>query len=310
MDIQAFSVALDGAIKSVADCEFERLSDRMRPEDVDPKVHGALDSLGRPLRDGLSPDYSDPWVALCYLTWHQPGHIQLGRLLIEQLRAMRKDQWPLSISEDCLQVFDFGCGSLAMQFAVAWTASDILEAGRPLRHVEVDAYDACPTMIKLGESLWKEFTYRASQDRRLRNLSKAIDNMEIKLGMPGRPILFKNMGRERVLSAMHTAYPKNITKIKPLLAKTQDIVEPSLGLLSGHANWVQQNLLEQGTPFDKGNYRANQPALTPRIQSKLPGITQWRIELNKRLIQRHTFLEGDVTWRFQRAWGWTYSRLN
>ena len=65
---------------------------------------------------------------------------------------MRKDEWPLSIGEDCLQVFDFGCGSLAMQFAVAWTASDAIEAGKPARYVEVDSYDASPIIMNLNQS--------------------------------------------------------------------------------------------------------------------------------------------------------------
>ena len=310
MDISAFSSALDQSITSVADREFNKLSNEMQPQDISSKVHNALESLGRPLRDGIPPNYKDPWVALFYLTWHQPGHIQLGRLLIENLRRMRKDEWPLSIGQDCLQVFDFGCGSLAMQFAVAWTASDAIEAGKSPRFVELNSYDASSSIINLGDSLWKEFTYVVSQDSRLRNLSQAIGDMEINYGMPGRPIPFNNKGGECILSAMHTAYRDNITEIKPLLAKTKDVVKPSLGLLSGHANWNQQDLLGQASPFDSGSYNAYQLALAPKFTDIFPEITKWRRDLNKRLVGQHPFLNGNVTWKFEKAWGWTYSRVN
>ena len=308
MDIDAFSTALDSSLTSVADREFARLSHGMEPADILPRIHTALDSLGDPLKRGIPPNYKDPWLALCYLTWHQPGHIQLGRLLIEKLRRMRNDEWPLSISGDCLQVFDFGCGSLAMQFSVAWAASDAVEAGKPPRYVEVDSYDASPVIVDLGKLLWKEFTCVVSQDERLRNLSQVINLMSVNYGLPGQPILFTKMEGERLLSAMHVAYRDNITKIKPVLEQTKGVVDPTIGLLSGHANWVQQYLLGQVSPFKADSYAAHQPSVTSIRNGGFPQITRWRRELNSKLLRQHPFLNGDVSWKFEKAWGWTYSR--
>ena len=308
MDIDAFTAALDLSMTGVARREFERLSDGMEPAEILPKIHSALDSLGDPLKRGIPPNYEDPWLALCYLTWHQPGHIQLGRLLIEQLRRMRKDEWPLSIAGDCLQVFDFGCGSLAMQFAVAWAISDAIEAGRPAQYVEVDSYDASPVIMDLGKSLWEEFTCIVSQDDRLRNLSQVIGSMAVNYGMPGQPIPFTKRDGERLLSAMHVAYRDNITKIQPLLEHTKDVVDPTIGLLSGHANWVQQDLLGKVSPFKADSYAAHQPSLTSLRNGGFPQITRWRRDLNSKLLRQHPFLNGNVSWKFEKAWGWTYSR--
>ena len=295
---------------SVAGREFKKLSYGKRPEEICLKIHSSLDSLGDPLRQGNPPDYKDRWVALCYLTWHQPGHIQLGRLLIEEIRRNRKDEWPLSIGRDCLQVYDFGCGSLAMQFAVAWAASDAIEAGRPMRYIEVNSYDASHNIINLGMSLWRGFTNRVRQDIRLRNLSQAIDLLKVNYGMLGRPISFIGREGERILSAMHTAYRDNVSDIKPLLENTRGDVNPNLGFLTGHANLVQQELLEQASPFDADSYVAYQTALTPIHNGIFTEITKWRRELNQKLLRQHPFLNRDVTWKFEKAWGWTYSKQN
>ena len=309
MDIVAFSDVLDLSITAVANREYNRLSNGKQPEEICPKVHRALDSLGEPLRQGNPPDYKDRWVALCYLTWHQPGHIQLGRLLLEEIRRNRRDEWPLSIEKNCLQVYDFGCGSLAMQFAVAWAASDVIEAGKPMRYIEVNSYDASPTIINLGISLWREFTSRVRQDSRLRNLSQALDLIKVNYGMPGHPIDFVSRGGERILSALHTAYRDNIGNIKPLIERTKEVVDPTLGLFSGHANWLQHDLLEQVSPFDSGSYRAHQPSLTSIHNRVLPEITKWRRELNRTLLRQHPFLNGNVSLKFEKAWGWTYSQI-
>ena len=309
MDIAAYTDVLDLSITAVADREYKRLSYGKQPEEICSKVHRALDSLGEPLRQGTPPNYKDRWVALCYLTWHQPGHIQLGRLLLEEVRRNRKDEWPLSIDQNCLQVYDFGCGSLAMQFAVMWAASDAIEAGKPLRYIEVNSYDSSNCVINLGISLWREFTNRARQDDRLGSLSQVVDLVKVNYGMPGHPIDFVKKRGERILSALHTAYQDNIGTIKPLIASRKEIIEPTLGLLSGHANWLQYDLLEQASPFDTGSYRAHQPSLTSKHNRVLPEITKWRRELNGTLLRQHPFLNRNVSLKFEKAWGWTYSQI-
>ena len=91
MDQAALFEAIDGAITKVAETESQRLSAGMGEDALTNKVHATLDSF-RGLRRGIPPDYSDPWVALFYLTWFQPGQIQLAHDLIDRMKQKRESR--------------------------------------------------------------------------------------------------------------------------------------------------------------------------------------------------------------------------
>ncbi len=70
---------LDRAIADVAKMEYARLTVGMDLEGRKQHVDGALESL-KDLGRGGKP-YYDEWIALFYLTWHQPRHIHLASLV-------------------------------------------------------------------------------------------------------------------------------------------------------------------------------------------------------------------------------------
>ena len=176
MDQQAFFAAIDQTIKKVAESEFLRLSTGITTEESSEKVRTALDALGG-LRHGNPPDYNDPWVALFYLTWYQPGQILLSRRLIDHISRIKGNR-QLTINDSrSLQVVDFGCGVLAMRFAIAWASAEAIENGQDIKSIRIISLDPGIAMVELGVRLWKEFLLEIRNDSRLRSLSHSSEKV-------------------------------------------------------------------------------------------------------------------------------------
>ena len=123
---QAMAEAVDRAITKVAMEELYRMGEStFLPEELPHlRVHPALQSLDG-LRQGNPPDYDDPMVALLYLTWYQPKQINLAYTIIKKLLEIKGSDRLVLSDSGRLHVVDFGCGSLAMQFAVALVVSHV-----------------------------------------------------------------------------------------------------------------------------------------------------------------------------------------
>lgn len=156
MDNELLFGALDRAITRVANNQYNGLSDKMSPTELGDKVHWSLNSL-RELQRGNPPNYNDPWIALFYITWYQPKQIHLAHSLIEEQKTIRNTNSLLIDNSQSLHVIDFGCGALAMKFAVAWAVAEALENGEQFSSVKVDSYDVNTPMLRIGISLWNEF---------------------------------------------------------------------------------------------------------------------------------------------------------
>lgn len=135
---------LDAAIAAVADREYQRLSERWPRSECATRVKAALRSLTN-LSVGDSPDYNDEWVALLYLTWHQPRQIHLA------YTALREN---LEEPPEKLLLFDVGCGAHATQFALAAAFMD--EWTEYKGQIAVVGLDPSGPMRRLGDRLWNE----------------------------------------------------------------------------------------------------------------------------------------------------------
>ena len=143
MDHKAVKDALDKAIAIVAGEEYKRLSHGLSLHEKANRVEGALKELEK-LQYGKIPDYSDKWVALFYLTWYQPSHINLAYSIIKESGE------PLN---DRLHIVDFGCGALAMQFGVALSMSEAIEEGQSFSKLRIDSIDTSKPMIDIGKKV-------------------------------------------------------------------------------------------------------------------------------------------------------------
>lgn len=150
---EAVANALDHAIANVARAESSRLREEQSDEEVARGIETALRGLDG-LRERRMPCYDDDWLAVLYSTWYQPSHINLAYSMIAAVAGRREGSLA---PNGRLHVFDFGCGTMAMQFGVALATADALQQGQPPTAVSVTSIDSSQKMIDLGMKIWQNF---------------------------------------------------------------------------------------------------------------------------------------------------------
>ena len=314
MDIEALTDVLDRAIARVAARKFASLSEGMTKEGWSSNVHQSLESLGG-LQQSNPPNYNDPWIALFYLTWYQPGQIQLVRSLIDEQRKANADGQLLGDGRQALHVVDFGCGALAMRFGLVLALADALEQGEDINAIHIDSIDPNMTMVQMGVQIWNEFLGQILSSKKddpsmnwmiaaIRTLSQPVPTVRnIKLKE-----LNVNPQAEYWLTAIHAVYANNVEEVNSSLAKLVSTKEPDVGILTGHNHVGQGSLLRSASPFEATRFTRRTYALGPRFSSSLPEVTRWRQQLNNQMISRHRFLDGQVTWAFRSSVAWIYTK--
>ena len=311
MNQLALFAAIDRAIKTVASEEFHRLKRELRQDMVSPKVCATLDSFEK-LQKGIPPNYSDPWTALFYLTWYQPGQISLAHSLIGYLNGVRRSNALVEGDNHSLHVMDFGCGALAMQFAVAWAAAEAFENEEIVKSIRIYSCDTAQPMIDIGRKLWAEFKRELQRDRRLTSLSGFFDVViEPRYGTSAFMASAKNMAHddERWLTALHTVYRNNLEETKRSLSSIVAKFNPDAGLMSCHADEDSRSLLDQAAPFAAPEYTYSRGSISPLVMDCLHRITRWRRAIKEKFSIEHPYLDREVTWSFASAFGSIYTRM-
>ena len=314
MNIEALTAVLDQTIAKVAAREFSLLSEGMTKEEWTGKVNQSLNSLGG-LQQSNPPNYDDPWIALFYLTWYQPGQVQLVLSLIEEQRKARGGDRLLRHDRRILHVIDFGCGALAMRFGLVLALAEALEQGEDIREVHIDSIDPNTAMVQMGVKVWNEFLSQVltarKDDPRLewviaafRTLSKPVPLVQnIKLKE-----LEINEDADSWLTAIHAVYPNNVEEVKSSLANLVSTTKPDVGILTGHNHAGQGPLLQSASPFENAQFVRRISYLSPKISYFLPEVTHWRQLLNNLMTSGHRYLDGQVTWAFRNSVAWVYSK--
>ena len=148
--------AIDSAIQTVGDAEYQRLSQGLSLYERKSKIQFALNSLDL-LRSGNQPDYSNEWVALFYVLWYQPKQINLAYGLINEMLNRRNGNAFTLNRNGVLRIIDFGCGALATQFAVALFAAEAIDTGPSFQEIMIDSFDINQPMIDIGRRVWEQF---------------------------------------------------------------------------------------------------------------------------------------------------------
>ena len=283
MDYEAVKRALDRAIASVANEEFHRLSSGMSLSDKANKVEWALKEL-RKLQSGRIPEYSDEWVALFYLTWYQASQINLVYSVIKEMGNNG-----VAISDN-LHIVDFGCGSLAMQFGVAFAAADVIEEGNSIRRIEIELIDDSAPMIRLGHEVWKQFK---------RELSPGAESYPILAGY--QAIAFRTTTTEEVarrnwsnscwVSAVHAVYEENKGCVSEELRVLVNALNPDVCYTTTNdMNGQGQKLLS--TVWSAVDNSHNVFPLNSKPMSQFNGglmsVTEWRRNLYDNLLNAPT----------------------
>ena len=259
--LTACFAALDRAVAVVAQEEFDSLRRGLRAAEVTAKIANALRGLGTLQNPSAAPpDYKDPWLALCYILWYQPGQTYLAYRLLSQLAQGRRF--------GILQVVDFGCGSLATEIALDIALmTGTITAGRPtLSSAYVDSLDLSPEMIRFGESISREMlTYPDSPfaDSDLISERNLVDPDTLD---------FSNLvpGEDRWLTAFHTVYGPDTSEINHRLTTISDRVRPDVLLMTSHRS--KMPALRQASPVAGAqSYQIMPPS--ENEQQALPDMT-------------------------------------
>ena len=220
--------ALDISIADIATGELRRLSSGLGRKETAEEIHLAFRSLSR-LQEGDMPEY-DAWDSLFYLVWYQPAHINLAYSLTSK---MPEEKNPLRDGNGSLQVVDFGCGALAMQFGLALAASDTLQRRSKLPDLAIFSEDASEDMCRIGQLLWERFLDEIDNEgeyTELDALRQACHELE-----------FTNefdSSVTRWLTAVHVAYEENADIVGRELDSRVNSQKPDLIVVTANPNFI------------------------------------------------------------------------
>ena len=295
MDRSAFFDAIDRAMVKAADAAFKILSKGKAKSEVAARVDEVLIALDL-LSDGISPDYSNPWVAPFYLTWYQPGHIVLASRLIRQSNETRGGNAILGPGYNSLRVVDFGCGTVPMQFALAWAGATAIEEAVSLDRINVESFDIAEPMVRMGRSAWNHFKLEIKHEPDLKPLVGVSDEIIVPRyckRKEGLPVQEREPGQERWLTAMHAVYQKTLPSTKESFEGIAAQFDPHATLLTCHQDSTSEQQLSNFFPGGGDQYiPPDSPSGTP-----FEMVTEWRRKIKKDWSIEHSYLNGTVTTR-------------
>lgn len=225
----AVTKALDNAIVSVASERFKTLgSELSNQQQIAKRIYESLRSLVR-LQSGRMPNY-DEWDALFYSLWYQPGHVNLAYTLT---RLLPEEINPLKSGRGNLQVVDFGCGALAMQFGLSLAATDALEERGTVPSIAIMSQDASKPMREIGWNIWQCFVEEIGKYSELNSLQEMCKVM--KFDAQDDP------DAARWLTALHVAYRECSykAKIEQGLGELVQGYDPRVVLITTHPQNIQ-----------------------------------------------------------------------
>ena len=302
MHDQNIADALDKAITTVAEQEFDRLTKGLNNEQIAKKVVGTLQSL-KGLQEGNMPNY-DEWDSLFY-HWYQPSHINLAYSIIKLANGLR----------DQLHIVDFGCGALAMQFGVFLAVVDAIERGQSINEIKIDSIDTSQAMIDIGQKIWEQLKREVGRNPNLSYLDRAYEVIK-----PIPPIIQEKGGIEQMgftrssnflISAIHAVYDDNKDVLQQSLKLLVDRFNPDVCFASTHI--LSKPLLSEVWSFaDDGYDVISHDDVQRHFFGTLDEITQWRRQLNSNLPQIDPifgrYLNNLVTWKWADSTVFIYTR--
>ena len=330
MDKQAVAEVLDQAIVAVAKKDIRRLCEAKEWNviEIARSIQNALETL-RNLQSGVMPDYKE-WVALFYLLWYQPKQINLAYSLIERATTQKPAREVFPHEHGKLHLVDFGCGALAMQFAVALSVADALENGKDISSIRTDSIDCSEPMIQLGQAVWEEFTHLVEErcvndDDRFGNLYLALTSIESSTYSGTNPSIDRDADADCWLSALHAVYESNLNPLRDTLGRLKNQLNPEIGFVTSH--YFKEYFIRSVSPFE-GDSRYRKYAfnnfIEHKFQGELPYITGFRESLHRSIFQRQgnpdlsrygvnldfvkNYLNNPVTWEWPRASSLVYAR--
>ena len=287
--LTAITKALDTAITSVAKEEFDRLCSGLDRLEIAKKIYYSLDSL-RDLQRGIMPKY-DSWVSLFYSLWYQPSHINLAYTLV---RKLPKEGNPLKSGRGSLQVVDFGCGALAMQFGLAMALTDVLEERRRLPQSSMKSEDTSVPMQRIGWKIWHRFVKELKEYPDLKGLRSVCREVDFD---------FQNdSATTRWLTALHVAYRERVHRdnIAEGLHTRVEEYKPGLILITSHPENAQSAYSPSPNAYNKLENRLQ--ISDYRLDGWFSKASIFRSSLYRENISTITDIPDEYDWDFVRLY--------
>ncbi len=190
---------------------LDSVTANLPPRSAATQISRALRELAN-LQSGIRPTY-DEWVAPLYCLWYQPAHVNLAYTIIT--RQLPTNQNPLVSNQNSLNVFDFGCGALALQFGLVLAAAEATSLGNSPCQILLDSDDDSYPMKQIGNRIWLEFVNEISKQSKYPRLgalrgvcrSLALQHQRGRRSPSRRKAI-------RWLSVLHVAYRDNAADVR------------------------------------------------------------------------------------------------
>ena len=296
MNRQNIADALDKAIATVAEQEFNRLCRGLNDVQVVEQVEKALDELKK-LQGMGSPDYNNEWVALFYVTWYQPRQINVALAILQQL--YEAPLYELAVANS-VEIIDVGCGALSVQFATAIAATQH-------QHTDISVHGIDPShpMKRIGETLWAEFCATIVEYPDLSDLSNLCNLMagdcdlfdSFDSYLSAYPEDLQTLGPNFLLLAVHVVYDSNELEIQETLQNFHRF-GPVFPMFV--ACYPSKSDIAESVIGGHDSHLILEPKDLP-LQGVFPKTTEWRLRLLDRLPEeppgdREVLLRGKVRW--------------
>ncbi len=320
---QNIAVTIDRAIAEVGRTEFTRLSHGMDDLVVRSKVDYALSQLQRLSSGGTyvigqgpapsMPDYvtddpvNDQWLALFYMLWYQPRQILLARDVFGLILDRAKETEALK-SRRSVQVFDYGCGTLAGLFGLTIAAHERQLPVDLIETFRVNNYDISGPMMRLGKKLWVDLQRRVQSQHALKNLGAVMAQThssfdKVRELRPGRRFSETTQRPSetfRCLTGLHCLYDENVPIVKAELASLMQENDPDVMVMSviGSSNEL---LIRRASPRAIGTMDCLDSRYIDDYAKQLTGFRRW---LRRQLIGTNSpnwelyYLNREVPWSY------------
>ncbi len=173
-----------------------------------------------------------------------------------------------------MQVVDFGCGALAMQFGLALAAADALEERGTVPSIAIVSQDESEPMKEIGWKIWQCFIEEIAKYPELNSLLKACQAMR-----------FDDQGDPeavRWLTALHVAYRENVDEVRTALTSRIDEHKPTLVLVTSHPQSAQWAFSPIGHGYTDSSDVLSGAELV--LWGEFGAVTQFRADLHDNLI--------------------------
>lgn len=231
-------------------------------------------------------------VASFYSVWHHPKQVNFAYSALRALREHKvKGGDIFGIANGRAHFVDFGCGALAMQFAVAMAAADSISRGRELREIRIDSYDPSREMVRIGQYIWIKFVRLMKLHYPKHPICEAFDLIQWKTHAE-LDTLPEATDAACFLSAIHAVYETTKIRVKDDLESLVSKYAPVGFLFTADA--TRRNLLSDASPIaGRARYaKVSAPIPKARFAGELGALTKRMRSLCDRLLNERELPPG------------------